>query len=349
MRERQFNFIVIIIENFIIVFAPLNKNNFEIFRDQKLNNISEVTLQNYFSTCELCIQKNIFLNSVIVLTDHYDQLVYQEKPCNKDRKILSHSLVLFQITFDFSKTIFVCSQEPNFVIENFVVSLNSSENNFIEKLIQKNFTKNKKLISFVIKCNTCCKLNNIIFGNKHFVFVNSVMIQDQIKNYKKILISNFENFFGFGKLSVKNNSISNQTKHNCDFVKQILNDLVVNSSSFLCVYANPLECVDHEIQFHMLNKIKNKSNLQLFNRTIEEINFKDNYFYDFEIYFFKNENYFSFSLIKNVIPKFSENFFHQFNNYSSSDIVLLDNTTTNISYAHASLVVLLDNTTTNIS
>ncbi len=269
MGERQFNFVVIILESFIIVFAPLNKNNFEIFRDQKLNNISEVTLQNYFSTCEIFIQKNIFLNSVIVLTDHCDQLVYQEKPCNEDRKILSHSLVLFQITFDFSKTIFVFSQEPNFVIKNFDVSLNYSENNFIEKLIQKIFTTNKKLISSVIKYNTYCKFNNIIFGNKHFVFVNSVMMQDQNKNYKKILISNFENFFGFGKLPVKNNSLFHQTKHNCDFVKQILNEHVVNSFSFLGVYANPLESADHEIQFHMLNKIKNKSNLQLFNRTIE--------------------------------------------------------------------------------
>ncbi|MGD8917743.1 MAG: hypothetical protein PVJ16_02330, partial [Nitrosopumilaceae archaeon] len=110
-----------------------------------------------------------------------------------------------------------------------------------------------------------------------------------------------------------------------------------------------LECVDAATQFHVLNKIKNKFDLQLFGGGVEEFYFMNEHHYKFKIYFLEIENIFFIFAIKNIIPKYFEKSFQPPNDCCTLDIVLLDNTTTNITYPHASLVVLLDNTTTNIT
>ncbi|MEJ2261141.1 MAG: hypothetical protein P8X83_05750, partial [Nitrosopumilaceae archaeon] len=163
------------------------------------------------------------------------------------------------------------------------------------------------------------------------------------------MIKDFENCFEFKKSTVKINSISCETNNDCVFVKTLLTDNCEVIFSFLFNSSKSLYCIDVGTQFHMLNNIENIFYLQLFDGTVEEFYFTNERYYQFDIYFFEIEDIFLNFAIKHIIPKYFEKYFQQSKNCCALDIVLLDNTTTNISYPYASLVVLLDNTTTNIS
>jgi len=349
MGKNQIKFIVIVFEKHIFVFTHFTKHNFENFQNLKSTNVSETTTQNYSSTSPTCIQKIIFQRKNFVLINHCDQLVCKEKFCDDHKRILSSLMLLPYTTSNFSKNIFVSSQELNFGVKNHVVIVNYFKNNFVEKLIQEIYQKNTNTITCKLKLKTCCKINIKNFGNNHFVFVTFIIMDIQNIQNQKILIKDFENCFGFEMLDMKINSISYRTSNDCIFVKPLLTDCCGVIFSFLFISSKSLCCVDAITQLHMLNKIKNIFYLQFFDGTVEEFYFTNEQYCPFDLCFFEIENIFFIFVINNILPKYFEKYFQQSKNYCALDVVLLDNTTTNISYPHASLVVLLDNTTTNIS